>query len=424
MKVENQTSLEMGSMIKEDETSNMLSDKKSEKSSIRNIITICIIALVAFTYGLGLMTPIVEQQSSRLLSPELTDTEFNYRYGIAAAMILAGGGIGHTIYEFFVCDSINNKEFLIIGSILNLVGFFTIYFYPHVYLIGAVRLIMGLIAGFAGAIVPNAIYRLAPEKWRGFFISFYPASIVFGLLIGQILSYLGTPQLFYISHFTVCGFFAFQTLLLFFAEGINEKKKVVKDMGVMDTIRDKKVRRSLVLALIFHIAAHLSGINFVTMFFNDVLAKTDNPYLYGVVNLAVAFVFKFFCGYLCDLGGRKVFFTISCLALAISLMCMHIVNIQHIVIGVYMMSFNLGLGCVPWIVLGEIFPSPYTKSGTFIAVIVNWSAAFCLTIFGKIIFEMLGDWVYYIFSGCIVVASLIIAILFKETKGQKEAQLQ
>lgn len=431
MKVENTNSVELGTISEKEEVIEH-SDKllrnddiePSEKSSCKNIFTIFVVALVAVTYGLGLMTPVVENSSSRILSPNLSETEFKFRYGIASAMILVGGAIGHSIYEIYVSDKINNKEFLIAGSIANLLGFTVIYLYPHVYLIAAARLIMGIIAGLAGAIVPNTIYRLAPVRWRGLFISFYPAFIVLGLLLGHILSLFNTLETFYIAHFAVVGIFAIQTLMLFFINGINEEHKEVKDLGIIETIKDRKVRKSLVLALIFHIAAHLSGINFMTMFLHEVLADTKHPYLYGVFNLAFAFCFKFVCGLLCDLGGRKMFFILSCITLSISLLCMHMVSIQHIMIGIYMLSFNLGLGCVPWIILGEIFPEPYTKTCTFIAVIVNWSAAFILTVCGKIIWDFFGNHVYFIFSSLTIAASAIIAIFFKETKGQKEAKLQ
>jgi hypothetical protein len=64
----------------------------------------------------------------------------------------------------------------------------------------------------------------------------------------------------------------------------------------MESIKDRKVEKNLRLALIFYITTHFSGTNFVTMFFNDVFDRTEKPYLYRILNLAIGFVCKFSVG--------------------------------------------------------------------------------------------------------------------------------
>lgn len=392
------------------------------RHKVSNIILILINSLVALTCGLGLNSVAVEYQKSKNLSEE--NPNFELYFSVAVAMFLAGGGIGHVIYDLVDSKKFSKKNFLVLGSILNLFSFSIIYFYTYYYIIGAARFFMGLNAGFASAIVPGTIYKLAPQGMKGFFGAFYPGFVGLGLLIGQIMTIFKDESMLIIPHITLCVLFFIQTVLLYFVPNLDVKESNEKEKNVYQTLKSKEARRSVVLAVVFHLAQHLSGFNYLTLFTDSLLKDSPSPYLFGIMNFVIALVFTCLSGWFCDLGGRKFFFILSCVASAISVLCFKFLHVPHIILGVFFLTYNFGLGCIPWLVLDEMFTAPYVKSGKFIAVCVNWSAAFCVTIFSKYIFESMGDMVYTIFSTSIVIAASIVGIFFRETKTQTQPQLQ
>jgi predicted MFS family arabinose efflux permease len=396
--------------------------ESQDRHKVSNIILILINSLVALTCGLGLNSVAVEYQKSKNLSEN--NPNFELYFSIAVAMFLAGGGIGHIIYELVDSKKFSKKNFLVLGSILNLTSFSIIYFYTYYYIIGVARFFMGLNAGFASAIVPGTIYKLAPQKRKGIFGAFYPGFVGLGLLIGQVMTIFKDASMLFIPHITLCVLFFIQTVSLYFIPNMDVEESNEKEKNVFQTLRSKEARRSVILAVIFHLAQHLSGFNYLTLFTDQILADSPNPYFFGIMNFVIALVFTCLSGFLCDLGGRKLMFVLSCVTSAISIICFKLLNVPHIMLGFFFLSYNFGLGCIPWTVLDEMFTAPFVKSGKFIAVCVNWSASFSVTIISKYIFQSLGNSVYTIFSISILLAASIVAIFFRETKNQIQPRLQ
>ncbi|KAK6089320.1 hypothetical protein P3W45_001728 [Vairimorpha bombi] len=259
--------------------------------------------------SMSLNSVAVEYQKSKNLSEN--NPNFELYFSIAVAMFLAGGGIGHIIYELVDSKKFSKKNFLVLGSILNLTSFSIIYFYTYYYIIGVARFFMGLNAGFASAIVPGTIYKLAPQKRKGIFGAFYPGFVGLGLLIGQVMTIFKDASMLFIPHITLCVLFFIQTVSLYFIPNMDVEESNEKEKNVFQTLRSKEARRSVILAVIFHLAQHLSGFNYLTLFTDQILADSPNPYFFGIMNFVIALVFTCLSGFLCDLGGRKLMFDFS-----------------------------------------------------------------------------------------------------------------
>lgn len=49
-------------------------------------------------------------------------------------------------------------------------------------------------------------------------------------------------------------------------------------------------------------------------------------------------------------------------------------------LGGYIVSFSLGLGAIPWLLMGEVFPAHARASAASAATLLNWSFSFIMTL--------------------------------------------
>ena len=48
--------------------------------------------------------------------------------------------------------------------------------------------------------------------------------------------------------------------------------------------------------------------------------------------------------------------------------------------GSYIVSFSLGLGAIPWLIMGELFPAHIRATASSVATLLNWSLSFIVTL--------------------------------------------
>ncbi|XP_042873713.1 facilitated trehalose transporter Tret1-like [Penaeus japonicus] len=86
---------------------------------------------------------------------------------------------------------------------------------------------------------------------------------------------------------------------------------------------------------------------------------------------------------------------------------------------VFIVAFSIGLGPVPWLMMGELFPSNVRETAASLATAVNWSSAFVITLIFDSMTTALGDHGnYWVFGGICVLAILFSACFVPETKGK------
>jgi MFS family permease len=89
-------------------------------------------------------------------------------------------------------------------------------------------------------------------------------------------------------------------------------------------------------------------------------------------------------------------------------------------IGIYAMS----LAPVTWVLISEIFPNNVRSAATTIAVLSLWAAYFILVFTFPVLFDLLKDNTFYIYSGICLLGFLFIWFRVKETKGQTLEELE
>jgi len=91
----------------------------------------------------------------------------------------------------------------------------------------------------------------------------------------------------------------------------------------------------------------------------------------------------------------------------------------------FIVSFSLGYGPIPWLIMGELFAPDVKGLASAIAVMFNWTLVFIVTqTFGPLNASIGSAATFWLFSGFMVLATLFVAIKVPETKGKSNAEIQ
>lgn len=185
-----------------------------------------------------------------------------------------------------------------------------------------------------------------------------------------------------------------------------------------------------------------SGINAV-IFYTTVIfesaGSTMDPNVSTIIVGVVQVLMTFAAAVLVERAGRKILLVQSSaimgLCLAVLGIYFHLKDHNHDVSAVgwiplfsmvlYIVSFSLGYGPIPWMMMGELLAPEVKGIATALTVLFNWVAVFIVTKSFSIMREGLGsDWTFWSFGAIMAVGTLYgIRSLF-ETKGKSNAQIQ
>lgn len=141
---------------------------------------------------------------------------------------------------------------------------------------------------------------------------------------------------------------------------------------------------------------------------------------------------------LVDRAGRRVLLlissTIMSLCLAILAIYFHLLETQQLTlhftipilsVAAYITVFSLGFGPIPWMMLGELFPSKMKGLASSIAAALNWVLAFTVTKLFQNMLDLLGSgYTFGVFMVSTILATLFVFWLVPETKGKDMHEIQ
>ncbi|XP_069974162.1 facilitated trehalose transporter Tret1 [Penaeus vannamei] len=98
--------------------------------------------------------------------------------------------------------------------------------------------------------------------------------------------------------------------------------------------------------------------------------------------------------------------------------------IPLVLLVVFISAFSVGLGPVPWLMMGELFPSNARETAASLSTACNWISAFLITLIFYPMTTSLGEHGTYWVFGCICVLALAFsASVVPETKGRTLLQI-
>ena len=91
----------------------------------------------------------------------------------------------------------------------------------------------------------------------------------------------------------------------------------------------------------------------------------------------------------------------------------------------YIVSFSLGLGAIPWLIMGEIFPGHVRALSSSVATMLNWTCSFIVTETFDYVRVALGPAGTFLgFCAVCVAGFVFVAACVPETKGKSLEEIE
>ncbi|KAH8344380.1 hypothetical protein KR084_010497 [Drosophila pseudotakahashii] len=219
----------------------------------------------------------------------------------------------------------------------------------------------------------------------------------------------------------------------------NDLDQTGADASMMDLFSNRASRKGLVISVLLMFFQQFSGINAVIFFMNAIFEESKTldagvcTMIVGVVQVAMTLVSSL----LIEKAGRKILLVFSSSVMTVCLAMLGAFNTMKnhgdvssidwlplLCIVLFIVSFSVGYGPIPWMMMGELFMPDVKGTAVSLSVMMNWVCVFLVTwLFGQL--KSVGtDVPFWFFSGWMAVATAYVAIALQETKGKTASQIQ
>lgn len=190
----------------------------------------------------------------------------------------------------------------------------------------------------------------------------------------------------------------------------------------------------MVFQMFFQQFSGINAVVFNTSSIFDSATKALDASTASIIVAAVMFIATIFTFFIIDRAGRRIMLMISAAFMALSTIALgayyyakHLdeksvasVSIFPVLcLVVFVVTFNLGFGPVPWLMMGEVFPAQARGIASSVITSINWTFAFVITRTFKGLRETIYDHgVFWLFGGFCVLAFVYVFFKVPETKGK------
>ncbi|CAF0733414.1 unnamed protein product [Brachionus calyciflorus] len=407
---------------------------------------------------------------------EMSDDLFNTYWSVTNGLLPFGGIFGG-ISSGFLGDYAGRKNgllivniFVLISTVLNVISKFV----KSYETIMVSRFFTGVYCGLFSGILPLYLSECPPKNLRGTVGTMNQLSIVFGILVANVLGLpelLGTEKLW-----PVLVAFSFipaltHIFLLFFPESpkylfmkrndklgaelalkkfrngnellVNEeldeleqeKEKLSLEPQVKwgDFLSKENLRRPLVVALVIQISQQFSGINAVIFYSTKIFENaglTGSWPIYGTIIIGIVqILMTFVCMAIVDRAGRRILLLTGMIGMSVFSFILAFtriwgepgswLNYMTVVAAIfYIVFFSIGPGAIPWLITSELFGSDSRGKATSLAVFINWFSNFIVTVSFPFIESAIGSYSFIVFGVLLIFFSVFMLLFVPETKNK------
>lgn len=214
-----------------------------------------------------------------------------------------------------------------------------------------------------------------------------------------------------------------------------------KSGSFMDLFRVKANRTGFFICLALMFFQQFSGINAVIFFSTQIFQAAGSsldPAISTIIIGVVQVVSTILAALLVERAGRKVLLLQSSIVMSLCLTALgtyfHLKKNGHDVsalgliplvsLMLFIVSFSLGYGPIPWMMMGELLGADVKSIATSITVLYNWISVFIVTQSFAAMNNTFGDDVTFWCFAVIMAIGTIFGLKFLfETKGKSNAEI-
>ncbi|KAG6700244.1 hypothetical protein I3842_08G102300 [Carya illinoinensis] len=392
-------------------------------------------------------------------------------YSVFGSILTFGAMIG-AITSGPIADFVGRKGAMRASAAVCTAGWLAIYFAEGALALDIGRLATGYGMGLFSYVVPVFIAEIAPKDLRGALTTINQFMICAGVsvsfIIGTVLTWRALALTGLIPIVVLLlGLFLIPESPRWLAKRGRQKdfeaalqKLRGKDVDISHEaveIQDyivtlellpkptfpelfkKRYSRSVIIGVGLMVCQQFGGINGICFYTGEIFETAGFSSSIGTITYACLQVVVTGLGAaFIDRAGRKPLLLVSasglvlgCILAAIAFyMKAHELALQAVpilaVTGIllYIGSFSIGMGAVPWVVMSEIFPINIKGRGGSLATLVNWFGAWLCSY----TFNFLMSWSSYgtfiLYAAINALAIVFVVTVVPETKGRTLEQIQ
>ncbi|OHS96200.1 major facilitator superfamily transporter [Tritrichomonas foetus] len=259
------------------------------------------------------------------------------------------------------------------------------------------RAILGVVTGSFSVVIPLCIHEIAPVEYLGIYGSLSQFGITVGCMTCYLISdLLDWRQLTYFEA-VVCGLFCFLIWIVPLKDQTTTSENLPKE-----SVFQKKYLPRLMIGIGAMYFQQFSGINAILTNLNSLFEKAGLDLSTGLASGIAAsaqVIAVIVGGVLIQKLGRKFVWVLSLVGAAVSITLYGLTLkfpswpgiIPVITIFLYLLTFGVGLGPIPWFIVPELFPPSVSSAATSTATVANWLCAFTVIFSFKYLQEAIGD---------------------------------
>lgn len=214
-------------------------------------------------------------------------------------------------------------------------------------------------------------------------------------------------------------------------------------VNVWTALNKPATKRALMITMCLVVFVQFSGINAVIFYTGFIFDATNAGIEASVATIIVGImqvVATFVASLTVDRLGRRALLMLSGMVMCICNIGLGIYFYLHdaksdyiahlnwlpiLSLCVYIIAFSLGMGPIPWVLVGEIFTTEAKAIASSMTGSTSWLIAFIITKFFSNVRDLIGiGQTFFVFAGFAAICTVFVFMMVPETKGKSFQQIQ